>query len=83
MHLFPWILSIIGVTAMLMVGGKHWHGWVIAFANECLWVAYALATNQKGFIFGAIIYGTANLRNAYVWAVKEGGLHDKYSRYSR
>ena len=83
MHVFPWMLSIVGVTAMLIVGRGVWWGWSIAFANECLWIAYALATQQRGFILGAVCYGAVNLTNAHRWLVAQEGAHnDDYSSHS-
>jgi len=63
----PYILSVIGVAGMLVIGRGYWWGWVIAFVNECLWVAFAVATRQYGFILGAAFYGTVNAYNAHRW----------------
>jgi hypothetical protein len=63
----PYILSVIGVTAMLVIGSGKWWGWAIAFINECLWVGFAITTRQYGFILGAAFYGTVNAYNAYKW----------------
>ena len=65
--MMPYILSIIGVTALWLIGRRLWWGWLIAWGNECLWVAFALSTQQYGFILGAAIYGTINMANAIVW----------------
>lgn len=40
---------------------------MLAWCNECIWVAFAVATQQYGFILGAIVYGTINMANAIVW----------------
>lgn len=63
----PYLLSIIGVTGMLVIGRGYWWGWAIAFFNECLWVVFAIATRQYGFILGAAFYGTVNAYNAHRW----------------
>jgi hypothetical protein len=65
--MMPYILSLIGVTALFFIGRKRWWGWVIAWGNECLWVAFAVTTQQYGFILGAAVYGTINMANAIVW----------------
>lgn len=65
--MMPYILSVIGVCGMLVIGSHRWWGWCIAFVNECLWVAFAVATRQYGFILGATFYGTVNAYNAYKW----------------
>ena len=66
-QLWSWVLSAVGVTGLLVVGRRKWWGWVVAFTNECLWVGYALATRQYGFIFGALAYGSVHLHNAWRW----------------
>lgn len=63
----PYVLSVIGVTAMIAIGRGHWWGWAIALMNECLWVGFAIATRQYGFILGAAFYGTVNAYNAHRW----------------
>ena len=76
--MMPYILSVIGVTALVMVGRHMWQGWVLAFCNECLWVGFALATRQYGFILGAVVYGTVNTYNAVRWRRGKIGLqHDR------
>lgn len=65
--MMPYILSIVGVTGMLVIGAGRWWGWVIALANECLWLGFAIVTQQYGFIIGAAIYGTVNAYNAMRW----------------
>lgn len=65
--MMPYILSIIGVTALLIIGRNHWAGWILAFTNECLWIGFAITTKQYGFILGAVFYGTVNAYNAIRW----------------
>jgi len=68
--MMPYVLSAIGVTAMLIIGAGRWYGWIIAFANECLWLGFAFATKQYGFIVGATVYGSVNAYNAHRWYKK-------------
>jgi hypothetical protein len=65
--MMPYILSIVGVSALWLIGRRRWYGWLLAWCNECIWVAFAVATQQYGFILGAIVYGTINMANAIVW----------------
>lgn len=65
--MMPYVLSVIGVTAMLIIGRGKWYGWAIALFNECLWLIFAIVTGQYGFIIGAAIYGAVNAYNAYNW----------------
>ena len=63
----PYVLSIIGVTALVLIGMRKWWGWAIAFVNECLWIVFAIVTRQHGFILGALVYGTVNIMNGVKW----------------
>lgn len=63
----PYALSIIGMTALILIGQRKWYGWALAMFNECIWIVFAIATKQHGFILGAIFYGSINLHNAIKW----------------
>jgi hypothetical protein len=65
--MMPYVLSVIGVAGMLVIGAGRWWGWLIALANECLWLVFAVLTKQYGFIIGAAVYGTVNTYNALRW----------------
>jgi hypothetical protein len=64
--LWSWILGILGVTGLWLAGKQVWWGWLITLINEILWITYAIATGQYGFIFMAICYAMVYLRNAIV-----------------
>lgn len=66
-EVFPYILSVLGITGLLAIGRRLWWGWIIALANECLWILFALATEQHGFLLGAFFYGAVNAYNAVFW----------------
>lgn len=65
--MMPYILSIIGVTALILIGKRKELGWALAFTNECLWFLFAIATKQYGFIIGALVYGSVNAYNYWNW----------------
>lgn len=69
-QIWSWVLSCIGVTGLLLVGRRKWWAWGITALNEVLWIGYALATRQYGFIFGAVAYIAVHAHNARKW--KEG-----------
>lgn len=71
---FPYILSVLGIAALLTIGRGHWWGWGIAFTNECLWIMFAITTEQYGFLLGAFAYGAVNVYNAVRW---HRGWHQK------
>ena len=70
--MWSWVLSIIGVTGLWFVGRKRWWGWLIAFTNECLWIVYALTTEQYGFILGAVAYMIIHAHNTRKWLQDDG-----------
>lgn len=61
---FSWLIAVVGITALWLAGEDVWWGWLIALGNEILWVIYAIATDQHGFILMAVGYGFVYLRNA-------------------
>lgn len=64
--IWSWILGTVGITGLLIAGRRVWWGWLITLVNEVLWISYAIATKQYGFIFMAICYATVYLRNALI-----------------
>jgi len=64
---WSWILAAIGVTGIFLVGRKTIWGWLVLCVNECLWIAYALATEQYGFILAAVAYGIVYIKSFMHW----------------
>jgi hypothetical protein len=67
MQYWSWLLVAIGVTGIFFVGRKTIWGWLILCVNECLWIVYAVMTDQYGFIVGAIIYGIVYVKSFLHW----------------
>ena len=67
MELWSWILAAIGVSGIFFVGQKSIWGWLVLLANECLWIVYAITTQQYGFIFAALAYATVYVRSYLHW----------------
>jgi hypothetical protein len=67
MELWSWILAAIGVSGIFFVGQKTIWGWLILLANECLWMIYAIVTEQYGFIFSAVAYAIVYVRSYLHW----------------
>lgn len=68
-QLWSWALAAIGIAGIFLAGRRTrpWIGWTIGLAAQLLWVAYALATRQYGFLASAAGYGTVyalNVRRA-------------------
>jgi nicotinamide riboside transporter PnuC len=67
MELWSWILAAIGVTGIFFVGKKVIWAWLILLINECIWIAYALATDQYGFIVMATAYAAVYIKSYLAW----------------
>ncbi len=65
--MWSWILAAIGICGIFLVGRKTIWGWLILCVNECLWIAYALATDQYGFIAMAIAYAAIYIKSFIHW----------------
>lgn len=64
---WSWMLMAVGVTAMWLAGRRYWWAWLVGIFNELLWVGYAVATHQLGFIPFAIAYTWVYAKNAAEW----------------
>jgi len=65
---WSWLLTAVGVTGLFLAGSRRVVGWRVGIGAQGLWVAYALATRQYGFLVSAFAYGTVYVRNARRWA---------------
>lgn len=64
---WSFILMAVGILGLYLAGKKNLYGWAILIGAQFLWIAYALATKQWGFIISALAYGAVNLRNYLRW----------------
>jgi hypothetical protein len=67
MEYWSYLLAAIGVTGIFLVGRKTIWGWLILCVNECIWIAYALATKQYGFIIMAVAYAAVYVKSYIGW----------------
>ncbi len=63
-----YVLAAIGVTGIYFVGRKSIWAWFLLLFNECLWMVYAITTEQYGFIFAAIAYAIVYIRSYIHWS---------------
>lgn len=60
-----WLLVVGGVAGTFLAGdGRHW-AWLILFGLQPVWIAYALATGQTGFVLGSLAYAGAQLHGYF------------------
>lgn len=64
---WSWLLTAIGVLGLFLAGSKRKLGWAVGISAQVLWVAYALATEQYGFLASAAAYGWVYSRNWLRW----------------
>jgi len=60
-----WVLVVGGVVGTYLAGmGRRW-AWLLLFGLQPVWIAYAVATGQFGFVLGSLAYAFAQL-NGYL-----------------
>lgn len=64
---WSWLLASVGLTGLWLAGSKRATGWAIGIGVQVLWIAYAVATGQWGFIASALAFGAVNVRNLIKW----------------
>jgi hypothetical protein len=64
---WSWLLAVIGVAGIFLVGRKTIWGWLVLCVNECIWILYALATKQYGFIVMAVAYALVYIKSYMQW----------------
>lgn len=65
----PWsyVLAFVGIAGLVLAGRDRSLGWAIGLGAQGLWIAYALATGQHGFLISAVAYGAVYARNWRAW----------------
>jgi hypothetical protein len=64
---WSWALTLIGVTGFWLAGRKVWWCWYVNIGNQALWLAYAITTQQWGFLLSVPVYLAVFVPNAYRW----------------
>ncbi len=66
-QIWSWILAAVGIIGIWLAGRHNKLGWAIGLGAQVLWLAYAVATKQWGFIATAFAYGFVYGRNWLRW----------------
>lgn len=66
-QIWSWLLGIVGLAGFFLAGRRVWWAWYINIANQVLWVAYSIITDQLGFLVTSFVYAIVFVRNAYLW----------------
>lgn len=67
---WSWVLTAVGVTGLYLAGRKVWWAWFVGLGAQVLWIAYALVTEQYGFIVAAFAYGWVYAVNGRKWVLE-------------
>ena len=65
---WSYVLTAIGITGIYLAGRRNLYGWVVGLSAQVLWIAYAVTTEQWGFIVSAFAYGSVYANNWRKWA---------------
>jgi hypothetical protein len=65
--LWSYLLTATGIGCIYLQGKKLEIGWLLAVFAQVLWIAYAFASKQYGFIGAAIAYGSMFFLNWRRW----------------
>lgn len=72
--LWSYALAALGLAGLWLAGSGRRLGWLFGVAAQILWIAYAIATQQWGFIVTAVAYAVVYLRGARKAAKQQGSL---------
>ncbi|MDH6282829.1 hypothetical protein [Prescottella agglutinans] len=64
------LLAVVGVFGLYLttLGDRvRWYGYAVGLGVQLLWITYAVATSQPGFILSALAYGAVNGIGLYRW----------------
>lgn len=59
--LWPWLLTGLQVLSLWAAGRRHWWAWLLGASVQLPWIAYALMTDQIGFIPGCAISASVQI----------------------
>lgn len=65
--LWSYTLAAVGILGIWLAGRRNLWGWAVGCGAQVLWIVYALATEQYGFIVSALAYGAVYGRNWWLW----------------
>ena len=68
--LWSYALAVVGIFGIWLAGRRNLWGWAVGCAAQGLWIVYALATEQYGFIASALAYAAVYGRNWRRWYVE-------------
>lgn len=67
---WSFVLAGLSLLGNLLIGNGRIEGWGVGVGAQDLWVVYALATAQYGFLLSAVVFAGVNIRNFLSWKRK-------------
>jgi hypothetical protein len=67
--LWSYCLAPFGLAGMILAGRRNAWGWAISFTTQGMWAAYAINTQQWGFLPGTLGYAVIYLTNFLRWRI--------------
>ena len=58
---WPWLLTGLQVLSLWAAGRRHWWAWLLGGSVQLPWIAYAVVTDQVGFIPGCGISASVQI----------------------
>jgi hypothetical protein len=59
--MWPWLLTGLQVLSLWAAGRRHWWAWLLGGSVQLPWIAYAVMTDQIGFIPGCAISASVQI----------------------
>ncbi len=72
LRLWPWVLTGLQVCGLWAAGRGLRLGWLLGGTVQFPWIAYALLTNQIGFIPGCVVSASVQLYSYAAAATPRG-----------
>ena len=64
---WSWALTAVGLVGLYLAGRRSLYGWAVGVGAQLLWLAYAVASRQWGFIVSSLAYAAVYARNFLRW----------------
>ena len=66
-HGFPWAMSLLTISMMLMAGSKHPDAWMVGLANQLLWLIWICTVGAWGLLPMNLALWAVYARNHLKW----------------
>lgn len=68
---WSYFLAPFGLLGLYLAGRQVSWGWLLGLGTQALWLAYAIDTEQWGFVPGTLAYGFVYAKNFRAWRKQE------------